>query len=57
MSVEQRPAESAPPLVPLHCLRHAEPGPPRLAALPTGTPVWLVETGTPTSARCSPTPA
>ncbi|MFE2915417.1 cytochrome P450 [Kitasatospora indigofera] len=42
MSVEQRPAESAPPLVPLHCLRHAEPGPPRLAALPTGTPVWLV---------------
>ncbi|GJF31231.1 cytochrome P450 [Kitasatospora sp. NE20-6] len=31
-----------PALVPLHCLRHAEPGPPRLAALPTGTPVWVV---------------
>ncbi|GAA4884692.1 cytochrome P450 [Kitasatospora terrestris] len=31
-----------PPLVPLHCLRHAEPGPPRLVALPTGTPAWLV---------------
>ncbi|MEV7601267.1 cytochrome P450 [Kitasatospora sp. NPDC089797] len=30
------------PLPPLHCLRHVEPGPPRLAALPTGTPVWLV---------------
>ncbi|MER7767372.1 cytochrome P450 [Kitasatospora sp. NPDC096140] len=30
------------PLPPLHCLRHLEPGPPRLAALPTGTPVWLV---------------
>ncbi|MFE5584969.1 cytochrome P450 [Kitasatospora sp. NPDC056531] len=30
------------PLPPLHCLRHQEPGPPRLAALPTGTPVWLV---------------
>ncbi|MFG3055241.1 cytochrome P450 [Kitasatospora sp. NPDC048239] len=30
------------PLIPLHCLRHLEPGPPRLAALPTGTPVWLV---------------
>ncbi|MFI6156339.1 cytochrome P450 [Kitasatospora sp. NPDC051170] len=30
------------PLPPMHCLRHAEPGPPRLAALRTGTPVWLV---------------
>ncbi|MBO1416586.1 cytochrome P450 [Streptomyces sp. FH025] len=30
------------PLPPLHCLRHLDPGPPRLAALPTGTPVWLV---------------
>ncbi|MER7703958.1 cytochrome P450 [Kitasatospora sp. NPDC097605] len=29
-------------LPPLHCLRLLEPGPPRLAALPTGTPVWLV---------------
>ena len=42
MSVDPGPALSPPPLVPLHCLRHAEPGPPRLAALPTGTPVWLV---------------
>ncbi|MFC8452818.1 cytochrome P450 [Kitasatospora sp. NPDC057223] len=42
MSVETGPAASETPLVPLHCLRHAEPGPPRLAALPTGTPVWLV---------------
>ncbi|MGW2253853.1 cytochrome P450 [Kitasatospora sp. NPDC001660] len=30
------------PLTPLHCPRHVEGGPPRLAALPTGTPVWLV---------------
>ncbi|MER7755154.1 cytochrome P450 [Kitasatospora sp. NPDC097643] len=30
------------PLAPLHCLRHLEPGPPRPAALATGTPVWLV---------------
>ncbi|MFJ9608039.1 cytochrome P450 [Kitasatospora sp. NPDC101176] len=30
------------PLIPMHCLRHLEPGPPRLAALRTGTPVWLV---------------
>ncbi|MFJ9693969.1 cytochrome P450 [Kitasatospora sp. NPDC101183] len=30
------------PLPPMHCLRHVEPGPPRLAALPTGTPVWVV---------------
>ncbi|MGW4649982.1 cytochrome P450 [Kitasatospora sp. NPDC004289] len=29
------------PLIPLHCLRQLEPGPPRQAALPTGTPVWL----------------
>lgn len=35
-------APDMPALVPLHCLRHAEPGPPRLAALPTGTPVWLL---------------
>lgn len=42
MSVEHSPRASESPLVPLHCLRHAEPGPPRPAALPTGTPVWLV---------------
>ncbi|MFF9641157.1 cytochrome P450 [Kitasatospora aureofaciens] len=30
------------PLPPMHCLRHLDPGPPRLAALPTGTPVWVV---------------
>ncbi|MEV6978571.1 cytochrome P450 [Kitasatospora sp. NPDC093806] len=29
-------------LPPLHCLRRLEAGPPRLGALPTGTPVWLV---------------
>ncbi|RPK54528.1 Cytochrome P450 107B1 [Streptomyces sp. ADI96-02] len=33
------PASSA---VPLHCLRFAEAGPPRLAALPGGAPAWLV---------------
>ncbi|MFD7734226.1 cytochrome P450 [Kitasatospora phosalacinea] len=32
----------AQPLVPLHCLLRAEAGPPRLAALPTGTPVWVL---------------
>ncbi|WP_377268572.1 cytochrome P450 [Peterkaempfera sp. SMS 1(5)a] len=38
------PGQSVPeqPLVPLHCLRFAEPGPPRQAALPNDTPVWLV---------------
>ncbi|GAA2245250.1 cytochrome P450 [Kitasatospora cystarginea] len=41
MTVEHGEAESAEPLIPLHCLRHAEPGPPRLTALPNGTPVWL----------------
>ncbi|OKI99171.1 cytochrome P450 [Kitasatospora sp. CB01950] len=35
-------ASEAQPLVPLHCLLRAEPGPPRLAALPTGTPVWVL---------------
>ncbi|MGW4891578.1 cytochrome P450 [Kitasatospora sp. NPDC004240] len=33
---------SVEPLIPLHCLRHLPSAPPRLAALPTGTPVWLV---------------
>ncbi|AUG75117.1 Cytochrome P450 [Kitasatospora sp. MMS16-BH015] len=42
MTVEQSQAPAGGPLIPLHCLRHAEPGPPRLAALPTGTPVWVV---------------
>ncbi|MFB7615834.1 cytochrome P450 [Kitasatospora sp. NPDC056181] len=31
-----------PALLPLHCLRRLDPGPPRLGVLPTGTPVWLV---------------
>ncbi|GLW75020.1 cytochrome P450 [Kitasatospora phosalacinea] len=35
-------APGAQPLVPLHCLLRAEAGPPRLAALPTGTPVWVL---------------
>ncbi|MEU3498236.1 cytochrome P450 [Kitasatospora cineracea] len=35
-------APDAPPLVPLHCLLRAEAGPPRQAALPTGTPVWVL---------------
>ncbi|BAJ26073.1 MULTISPECIES: cytochrome P450 [Kitasatospora] len=35
-------APAAQPLVPLHCLLRAEAGPPRLAALPTGTPVWVL---------------
>ncbi|RAJ40109.1 cytochrome P450 [Kitasatospora sp. SolWspMP-SS2h] len=35
-------APGTPPLVPLHCLLRAEAGPPRLAALPTGTPVWVL---------------
>ncbi|MER5635427.1 cytochrome P450 [Kitasatospora sp. NPDC002227] len=42
MTVEQSQAPAGGPLIPLHCLLHAEPGPPRLAALPTGTPVWVV---------------
>ncbi|MFJ2582490.1 cytochrome P450 [Kitasatospora aureofaciens] len=36
MTVEER------PLTPLHCLRPAEFGPPRLTALPNGTPAWLM---------------
>ncbi|MFJ1756412.1 cytochrome P450 [Kitasatospora sp. NPDC088134] len=35
-------APDTPPLAPLHCMLRAEPGPPRLAALPTGTPVWVL---------------
>ncbi|MDH6128863.1 cytochrome P450 [Kitasatospora sp. GP82] len=42
MTVEYSGASTEGPLIPLHCLRQAEPGPPRLTALPTGTPVWLV---------------
>ncbi|PBC70875.1 cytochrome P450 [Streptomyces sp. TLI_235] len=42
MTTARPAAPDMPALVPLHCLRHAEPGPPRLAALPTGTPVWVV---------------
>ncbi|MGK4585557.1 cytochrome P450 [Kitasatospora sp. HPMI-4] len=41
MTVEHGETQSTQPLIPLHCLRRAEPGPPRLAALPNGTPVWL----------------
>ncbi|MFE4519956.1 cytochrome P450 [Kitasatospora sp. NPDC056783] len=43
MSTENSATSAGPaPLPPMHCLRRLEPGPPRLAALPTGTPVWLV---------------
>jgi len=42
MTADQSQPPATGPLVPLHCLRHAEPGPPRPAALPSGTPVWLV---------------
>lgn len=35
-------ASEQPPLAPMHCLLRAEPGPPRLGALPTGTPVWVL---------------
>ncbi|MEV6207058.1 cytochrome P450 [Kitasatospora sp. NPDC051914] len=42
MTTARPAAPDTPALVPLHCLRHAEPGPPRLAALSTGTPVWVV---------------
>ncbi|MFB7663175.1 cytochrome P450 [Kitasatospora sp. NPDC056138] len=41
MTVEHSAVSPAQPLIPLHCLRHAEPGPPRLTALPNGTPAWL----------------
>ncbi|MGW4809203.1 cytochrome P450 [Kitasatospora sp. NPDC004272] len=36
------PTAATVPLVPLHCLLRSEAGPPRLAALPTGTPVWVL---------------
>ncbi|GAA2741846.1 cytochrome P450 [Kitasatospora cinereorecta] len=42
MTTAHHPGPDTPPLIPLHCLRHVEPGPPRQAALPTGTAVWLV---------------
>ncbi|MDH6577913.1 cytochrome P450 [Kitasatospora sp. MAP5-34] len=42
MSADQSQTPAGGPLIPLHCLQQAEPGPPRLAVLPTGTPVWLV---------------
>ncbi|WP_441247982.1 cytochrome P450 [Kitasatospora sp. McL0602] len=41
MTTEQSQAPAGGPLIPLHCLRQAEPGPPRLAVLQTGTPVWV----------------
>lgn len=42
-AIEQQTADpAAPPLVPMHCLRFEEPGPPRLAELPDGSPAWLV---------------
>ncbi|MGW2545093.1 cytochrome P450 [Kitasatospora sp. NPDC001574] len=39
---DPNPGTASAVLPPLHCLRLLAPGPPRLAALPTGTPVWLV---------------
>ncbi|MDH6109490.1 cytochrome P450 [Kitasatospora sp. MAP12-15] len=35
-------ATAASALIPMHCLKFTAPGPPVLAALPTGTPVWVV---------------
>ncbi|MFF7635466.1 cytochrome P450 [Kitasatospora sp. NPDC008050] len=42
MSLDHRDAPAAEPLIPLHCLRALEPGPPTRTELLTGTPVWLV---------------
>ncbi|GAB2697040.1 cytochrome P450 [Kitasatospora kifunensis] len=42
MPLDHRDAPTPEPLVPLHCLRALQPGPPTRTALPTGTPVWLV---------------
>ncbi len=42
MSLDSSEATTAPPLIPLHCVQFTEPGPPVLAALRTGTPVWVV---------------
>ncbi|MFC9003778.1 cytochrome P450 [Streptomyces microflavus] len=36
------PTGTDPSLIPLHCLRFEEPGPPRLGELPGGAPAWLV---------------
>ncbi|GAA1218277.1 cytochrome P450 [Kitasatospora nipponensis] len=41
MSLDHSEAPAAEPLVPLHCLRAAEPGPPVRSELLTGTPVWV----------------
>ncbi|MDH6117531.1 cytochrome P450 [Kitasatospora sp. GAS204A] len=42
MSLDHTDPSAAAPLVPLHCLRAAEAGPPTLTELMTGTPVWWV---------------
>lgn len=42
MTPDHRDTPAALPLVPLHCLRAMEPGPPTRTELLTGTPVWMV---------------
>ncbi|WP_035804675.1 cytochrome P450 [Kitasatospora mediocidica] len=42
MSLDAEDTTAAPALIPLHCLRFTAPGPPVLASLVTGTPVWVV---------------
>lgn len=42
MSLDSSDATATPPLIPLHCLQVTEPGPPVLAVLRTGAPVWVV---------------
>ncbi|MFI9274259.1 cytochrome P450 [Kitasatospora sp. NPDC052896] len=41
MSLDHSEAPADTPLMPLHCLRRTPPGPPVLATLRTGTPVWV----------------
>jgi cytochrome P450 len=42
VSLDHSEPPTAEPLIPLHCAQALPPGPPLLAALRTGTPVWLV---------------
>ncbi|MDH6131007.1 cytochrome P450 [Kitasatospora sp. MAA4] len=42
MSLDAEDTTAAPALIPMHCLQFTTPGPPVLATLVTGTPVWVV---------------
>ncbi|MFF8880701.1 cytochrome P450 [Streptomyces flaveolus] len=42
MSAAPNPTADEPSQGPMHCIRFAEPGPPRPAEMPNGAPIWLI---------------